>query len=929
MPAAATTKPPAAGTGKRGSGAAAGNGPTAAPVVRNRRSSMVTQNPNATAIARAGSFSKRGSLALSPSFSSGNPNSSGNSGGGEGGGGRRNSLAPHIMEMLERPTYDMSDTRVDARAESAALDADMAAVRATIGRLEREIRDTFTTRRVVTSSTAYFPDAPAAAAAGPGGAVPVVPPPAAFGGGGGNAAAGDATLGSGEDVVLRAKAELMRHRDRMANEEEEREQIQATRHRFQENASLIAAGPKYVYNFVSFFGDVMHVELVSVVMAIVFTSRGFIEVWKVDVPNQWRLADHWQLGPHYPRVTVVTPLFLSRNEQAHLVQNRMHYLKPPDDASAPMAAANDADDEDEGDEYGESQTSESEADLASEAGDAVPATLAPKPSAMPAAPAASKATTPSHSLPPSSRPSKTADDLVLQLTSTTYDMGGNVAVSDEQAVRRSNYYSFVVSWAGTRASSVGGCLVERPLFLVGCGNGEVSLVELTVAEDQVSGERSVRHRILDRAMVSVGPIVHATYFAPGHHAVVGVTTRDAMGRLQPELVGFTVPTLKPAFRSSLGALVAEARDMAGGGPAASATDSAIALSTLAADNVQLRLYLGVGDLFIQCVFDSLPLITEATFFNADADVNGGGADGMPAVVVHEDPPELVVAAAHSLRAHETDDDDEDADNDAASSAGGSTSSLRRDLKAGVGAFGEDLIEVSSICPITSPFTFRPYVLIGCYDASVRCLSANDPTEEIFYYNSDIAAKAARAAMTVTALCPSRDAQLALTTCADGTMSVLSIDRRVLLNEHRLLTSRGTSRSLASAAAVVGSGMLRGAGAVSNGALAGSNPNVSSAADGSGGGGASGGGASTLAPPGSRGVPGSSNLNSGGGGGTGASSRGAATGGGGVERRKIFVGDLEHAWYAVAAGNEWSLLRAPDLIKWLDGTPISQQDYVIM
>ncbi|ORZ36315.1 hypothetical protein BCR44DRAFT_38602 [Catenaria anguillulae PL171] len=867
-------------------------------------------------------------------------------------------------------------------------------------------------------------------------------------------------------MILRAKAELGRQRERVAWEAEEKskgkeshqrmieEMIQATKKRFVENSNLTSAGPKHVHHFHGFFGDIMHIEIVGTSLVIVFTSRGFIgpcspftdlsakdadtrtypsiEVWRQDTLTSWKLVDYWHLAPYYPRVTVVTPLTPTPGELAHLMQNRIHYLKPPEELAPPKPESvppspppgNDGDavDEEEEEEEGDDIAPLPTSGLSGRS-DMPP----PAPSSISAAAAAAFTMSGGGGRRGPAPPPK--DELVQMLTSATYDMGGIVAVSDEQAVRRANYFAFLLAWASSRsaassaASMLGSNLaaaaspagpaavpmdggskagstskladmpqpskpmavpvqpqsgtqqqvLDRQLYLIGCANGEVSLLELTIDFSALvssadastpsassSPTRPVRFRILDRAMISVAPILHAVYFAPGHHAAVVVHSRDAHGHLIAELVGYAVPRLKPAFRVALADLVDSAREMAddggggsahmqeendpytfgGGGwnggatqaaaqaaaltvPSSAKGSGALGLTALVADNVQLRMYLGVKDLLVQVAFASLPLITEATFFNTEEEAEGGAGKRRASSASSDDGAgkggrgaggggddemlELVVVAAHSVRARAADEDD-DADVLGSEVGGSITSNTMAGAAGGLGGLAgsvpEELVEISSLCPITSPYTFKPYLLLGCTDASIRCIPVDDPSQEIFYYSSDIALRGVSAPMTVAALCPFRDAQLALAVCVDGTTSVLSIDRRELLNEHRMLMGRGGVRNAASAAAAATTGAVRGSLANATGSKVTVLPPIGAGPE----------GASTNSSVPS--TPGSPNGRS-----RAQSAAVHTRSGAGMVKRQVYVGEPDQCLYAVAVANEWALVKVTDLVKWLDANPL--------
>ncbi|KAI9223305.1 hypothetical protein BC828DRAFT_376200 [Blastocladiella britannica] len=1051
----------------------------------------------------------------------------GRGGNGNGGGGGTGPLAERLADLLMSPTVSMVDPSLNVKTEAALVDAEMAAVKAAIAKLEREIRDTFTTRRIVTSSSTYFPDVsvppsssspPGAATSTNGGSSSASPSSsnpagsmsmAGSASGGGLGVTGNAT----DDMILRAKAELLKHKDRVALGVEEKkraqeadvraldEKVHATRQRFAENAQLMAAGPKYVSHFISFFGHIMHVEILSSSIVVVFTSRGFIEVWRLTgTPPAWSLSDHWPISAYHPRITCVAPMFPSQYEQTHLIQNRMHYLRPPDDMQpANTAAGGDGEGEDgesveEGEngagddslqdsdngkpaEVGDWLDTGKEEDKQEEAGDqaaidlkpAVPTLVLRTPSEPPSTTASPLAAAVPNIFPGSSRrsppPPPPADDLVGQLTSATYDLGGDVAVSDEQAVRRTNYYAFMVAWLTGRSVTVGPTSVERALFLVGCANGEASVLELSVstpaglvssgsagagadAAGAAGGTGTgpavaveVHARVLDRAMVSDAPITHATYFAAGHHALVGVQSRDStLGATAPgaapvtgaarlELAGFALPRLgRAAFRVPI-AQVAEsaaelmdegragfgdeytsaptgARHGSGGygsrsGSSVGLTDgpngpSLPPLTALSADNIQLRVYVGLGEALVQMAFVSLPLITEATFFNTEDDnqpSHGGGgspsprpggvgtkfgstlqADDLIATSAQRrrlssmmpggggtksgggaggylndggESLELTVVSAFSMRTAQasededggTDDDDDEYDDGRTGGRGNADSGSPPPAPP-----RKDAMDVTSVCGVTSPFTFKGYALVGCADASVRCISALDAADEVFYYLSDIATRGTRASMAVAAVAPSRDAQLAVATCADGTVSVLSIDRRLLLSEHRLLTGRSGAAAASSgggagsdaAASASGSGGFSsrrstGASAAAAAATGGSSARLSAAMAaqdpantrgstslhvpaGSTSTSAAAAAASTLAP----------SLSSGAGA-TAASSVSSP-----MAPRKLYCGgDLDQALYAIATGNEWSLVRASDLVRWLNDNDTKRQDYTVM
>ncbi|KAJ3363035.1 hypothetical protein GGF32_004900 [Allomyces javanicus] len=807
-------------------------------------------------------------------------------------------LHPRILDAVaSRPTYDVGEPGVNVNLEMRMVDTDLADLRAAILKLERDVKETFVARRVATGAAALFPDA-AALGGGAGGGGGAALGNAAYatastgGGGGGGSAAGNEYF---DDLVLRAKMELALFKEAQAKEAEERArareaharkveaEIQATREMFAENAALTLAGPKHQAHFLSFLGDVMHIEMLSPTMVIVFTSRGYLEIWKYEGIAGWKLADHWPLAPHFPRITSVCPLAPTRQEQAHLQQNRMHYLNVHQHPTTVPAAA--------------SATATAPVTTGDDS----------RPSAV------------LFNLPPDKKP---VDELVERLTSATYDMGGILDVSDDQRQRTLHFYTYLTAWIAGKASTVGTAVLERPLFLVGCANGEASIVELTIAEERGANDKTVRHRILDRAMVSQKPIVHAAYFAPGHHVVVVVHNRDRAGRLVPDLVAYAVPRFVPMWTRPVAAIHAAAVTLAGCAPAdadaaAASTDSWThdgangipRLSALAADNVHLRLYVGLGDLVVQLAYAQLPVITEATFFNQE------GIDDDVEVMANDDHDDkvLVVINAVSLNLQEREDrdrarDEAGSDDDAVSDAGTSMSASARTLDLGAGK--NVSIEVSSITPFTNALTFKPYLLVGCYNASVRCLNADTSasgsgalTEEVFYYSSDMSARGARTGVATGVLAPSRDVHLCLTAAADGTLTVLSMDRRALLHEHRLLACR--------AAKTVAPLPARGNVAVSGALL-----HVPSAA-------AAGGevGNSThrlAAPGGFAPLSSTANLHEG----TGGEQGGGImrVGAGVLDRRLLFVADPDMHAYAVASGNEWTLLRATDLVRWLEAHP---------
>jgi hypothetical protein len=108
------------------------------------------------------------------------------------------------------------------------------------------------------------------------------------------------------------------------------------------------------------------------------------------------------------------------------------------------------------------------------------------------------------------------------------------------------------------------------------------------------------------------------------------------------------------------------------------------------------------------------------------------------------------------------------------------------------------------------------------------------------------------------MCASQDAQMCFCTTADGTVSILSVDRRTLLNEGRVLISRPSFGTLP-----VHHNHKKDDNSISH------NSNAK--------------------------FP--------------------------VIPRSLYMSDIEHELCIIAAGNEWSILKLNDLICWLEENPV--------
>jgi hypothetical protein len=289
----------------------------------------------------------------------------------------------------------------------------------------------------------------------------------------------------------------------------------------------------------------------------------------------WAMIDFFQLSLNMPAVTCVRPLTLSHNEECHLTSFKSQYLNTHDNPSPSRKAR---------------QTTFSNESVNS----------------------------------------------FEKLHNDDYDFGGTVPVTREVSVRKVNYYSYLISWISSKVTLVGGAEVEKPMFLVGLSNGEVLTVELIVSERRgKSAEKAVVHRIRSRRMVSKTAIVQATYFAAGHHAVISTMQTDQVGQLKPYLVLCTVPHLKEVLRTPTLQILEELSEDLAKNFAGNFNMDALAsrhINSMVADNINLVLFISLGDFLIKLKFVELPAIDEAIYFNQDA-----GEEAENSAVGAEDP----------------------------------------------------------------------------------------------------------------------------------------------------------------------------------------------------------------------------------------------------------------------------------------------------
>ncbi|KAL7752338.1 hypothetical protein RI367_002384 [Sorochytrium milnesiophthora] len=839
---------------------------------------------------------------------------------------RRATLNPQQGELIKATKVDIHNRDIDAPAELEASLSHLGTLKLHIERLEHEIRESFQTRKQSTLPSVYFPATDLSASAGSepaasGAAFAAYKDSVSGTGGGGGPDVGlfnfFSTQDTTDDLVRRARNELMvtksralmdqEQRNRAVNDSERKRnaEIAKAKKTFADNAALAAAGPTYRYNFMTTGGSAVYIERVDSTDMMVFNSKGQIEVWHEPPSSKnkrgeqgqqlFQLQDLLFLGVNFPRVVSVTKLSPNANENTHMTHHRQHYCDEIDSARHTAAELQ--------------QRSQAQTAASPYGGRGSPFETHVEPAGLGSPPMSSSPLSSAQALDDPEHGSMGDVAGVDDLSSTTYDLGGQVPVADEEKIKAYNYYNFLGRWINAQnTNNIAGTVVtRRQSYLVGCINGDACVLDLAITEDRASGEKSYVPTVRSRTLLSLSPVLHAAYFAAGHHVAVLVQSRNNSGKTEHNLIGYKIPGMEEEWRLSLVHLL----DRAKAAKHITSADLAASHYCLEADNIKMALYLSIGHVVFQLRFDQLPILSANTFFNQ--------ATEHPTMPLGQKQLTLVVTAMLSTLQHDeppepndpdegkpTDEDDDDGISQhhsrsslASATAGTATgsrrpSSSRGSIKDGdrVTFLSSEISDVCSVTPFTSASSFKSYLLIGCMDSSLRCISVEPDAfgDEIFYYSSDYTPAGYRLPVTGQVLIMNGDVQLAIGLGSDGALSILSIDRRALLSETRVLHGRksvpgGLHRPNASEAPTQ---PTRPAGSAS--------PPAGQAAG--------------PAPP-------------------AAASMAVASGMDRHHQRAIFLSSVESRTLAVSAGKEWSLMNLYNLISWLEDNPkTSEDEYII-
>ncbi|KAJ1504802.1 hypothetical protein HMI55_001861 [Coelomomyces lativittatus] len=193
------------------------------------------------------------------------------------------------------------------------------------------------------------------------------------------------------------------------------------------------------------------------------------------------------------------------------------------------------------------------------------------------------------------------DESLKQFTSETYYFGGSSTSSNvlKEAKSTHLYYVNLINWLSNPR--------EVKTYLLGCINGEVYTYDIGVNENQ-----QVYVKFLHKVQASVTPIKFITYFAPGHRVVLHSHQQDQNGQLTQGLSIFSIPRLDLIQHLPFDKLFSTIPEEVS--QSEKETDLwLIPLSSLVADNIRMRLYIGLGCYLFEFMYRDLPLTNESTY----------------------------------------------------------------------------------------------------------------------------------------------------------------------------------------------------------------------------------------------------------------------------------------------------------------------------